>query len=104
MQKRVHRVVIHLNDEEAEHLDHAVEVSGIQRADYIRAAIQSTPEGNHEGNQAHVQVLTDALADARQDKDRLQQLLLVSQTSIAGLTRALPAPASNGHRPWWRVW
>ena len=39
MQKRVHRVVIHLNDEEAEHLDHAVEASGIQRADYIRAAI-----------------------------------------------------------------
>ena len=103
MQKRVHRVVIHLNDEEAAALDNAVEASGIQRADYIRDAIQSTPEGNHEGNDDMVQVLKDALADARQDKDRLQQLLAQSQGTIANMTLALPAPAETA-RPWWRVW
>ena len=52
---------------------------------------------------AHVRVLEEALVDARQSKDRLEQLLLQSQATVQNLTRALPA-ASETSRPWWKVW
>ena len=102
--KRGNRIVFYLNDEEAEQLEQVIAAAETPRADYLRQVLLSASEGTTKSISGHIRVLEEALQDTRQSKDRLEQLLLQSQTTVADLTRALPAPASNGHRPWWRVW
>ena len=98
--KRDHRVAVYLNIEEAEHLDHAVTVSGLPRADYIRQVLLGVSSSISE---AHLKALEDALQDTRQSKDRLEQLLMQSQTTVSNLTLALPAAGETSRR-WWKVW
>ena len=101
--KRSHRIVFYLNDVEVGRLDEAVATSDLERADYLRQVLLGASDGTGEDTPAHVRVLEEALSDARQSKDRLEQLLLQSQTTVQNLTRALPA-ASETSRPWWKVW
>ena len=100
--KRIHRVTFYLNDEEVNHLDASVSNADMERAEYLRAMLMGDAGVTEDGSA--VGVMRESLTQAHRSIDRLEQLLLVSQTTIGGLTRALPAPASNGHRPWWRVW
>ena len=100
--KRIHRITFYLNDEEVTHLDASVEDTDMERAEYLRAMLMGDAGVTEEGSA--VGVMRESLTHAHRSIDRLEQLLLVSQTTIGGLTRALPAPESNGHRPWWRVW
>ena len=100
--KRIHRITFYLNDEEVNHFDNATADADMERADYLRAMLMRDAGSTEDGSA--VGVMRESLTHAHRSIDRLEQLLLVSQTTIGGLTRALPAPASNGHRPWWRVW
>ena len=104
---RTHRVIFYLNDDEQAGLEEAVINSGMERADYLRQLLRSdqrgTGEGTGEGTPETVQVLKEALADTRQSKDRLEQLLLQSQATVQNLTLALPA-AGETSRTWWKVW
>ena len=104
---RKHRVIFYLNDDEQAGLEQAVTASGMERADYLRQLLRSdqkgTAEGTGEGIPETVQVLKEALADTRQSKDRLEQLLLQSQATVQNLTLALPA-ASETSSPWWKLW
>ena len=112
---RTHRVTFYLNDEEQTVLEQVLSESGKERAGYFRDLLvgdsRSTESDTENGTGAEsskvMQVLEDALADTRQSKDRLEQLLLQANTTVSDLTRALPAPASLSEavaRPWWRVW
>ena len=105
---RHNRQVFYLNDTEKQSLKEAIEASGISRADYIRRMLLRADtrqqDGDNGDNQDVVRVLEGSLEHSHQSIDRLEQLLLHSQSTVSNLTRALPAPASNGHRPWWRVW
>ena len=101
--KRSHRIVFYLNDAEVERLDEAVATSDLERAAYLRQVLLGPSDSTDVDAPAHVRVLEEALADARQSKDRLEQLLLQSQTTVQNLTRALPA-AGETSRPWWKVW
>ena len=105
---RHNRQVFYLNDTEKQALEEAIETSGISRADYIRRMLLRADtrqqDGDNGDNKDVVRVLEGALEHSHQSINHLEQLLLVSQNTIGGLTRALPAPEINGHRPWWRVW
>ena len=100
--KRIHRVTFYLNAEEVHHLDSVVADADMERAEYLRAMLMG--DDGVTDNQGDSVVLLESLRQAHQSIDRLEQLLLQSQTTVSNLTRALPAPESNGHRPWWRVW
>ena len=112
---RKHRVTFYLNDDEQGALEHVLSESGKERADYFRALLESdsrstdtgTDTGTENGTGAEssktMQVLEDALADTRQSKDRLEQLLAQSQATVNNMTRALPAGGETA-KPWWRVW
>ena len=100
--KRTHRVTFYLNDEEVTHLDAGVEDTDMERADFLRAMLMGDAGVTEDGSA--VGVMRESLTQAHQSIDRLEQLLLQSQGIVSDMTRALPAPASNGHRPWWRVW
>ena len=108
---RTHRVTFYLNGEEQTVLEQALSESGKERADYFRDLLvgdsRSTESDTENGTGAEsskvMQVLEDALADTRQSKDRLEQLLLQANTTVGELTRALPVGGETS-RPWWRVW
>ncbi len=108
---RTHRVTFYLNDEEQEALEQGLVESGKERADYFRELLENdsrstesvTENGTGAESSKVMQVLEDALADTRQSKDRLEQLLLQANTTVGELTRALPAGGETS-RPWWRVW
>ena len=100
--KRIHRITFYLNDEEVNHLDTSVSNTDMERADYLRAMLMGDAGVTEDGSA--VGVMQESLSHAHRSIDRLEQLLLQSQSTVSNLTRALPAPASNGHRPWWRVW
>ena len=105
---RHNRQVFYMTDTEKQALEDAIEASGISRADYIRRMLLRADtrqqDGDNGDKQDVVRVLEGALEHSHQSIDRLEQLLLQSGALNASLTRALPAPESNGHRPWWRVW
>ena len=100
--KRIHRITFYLNAEEVHHLDNAVADADMERAEYLRAMLMG--DAGSTEKQSDSVVMQESLTHAHRSIDRLEQLLLVSQNTIGGLTRALPAPESNGHRPWWRPW
>ena len=100
--KRTHRITFYLNDTEVGHLDNATAEADLERADYLRAMLMGDAGVTEEGSA--VGVMRESLTQAHQSIDRLEQLLLQSQGIVSDMTRALPAPASNGHRPWWRPW
>ena len=100
--KRTHRVTFYLNAEEVHHLDASVEDADMERAEYLRAMLMGDAGVTEDGSA--VGVMRESLTQAHQSIDRLEQLLLHSQSTVSSLTLALPAPSSNGHRPWWRVW
>ena len=100
--KRTHRVTFYLNAEEVHHLDSAVADADMERAEYLRAMLMG--DAGSTEKQGDSVVMQESLTHAHRSIDRLEQLLLQSQSTVNNLTRALPAPASNGHRPWWRVW
>ena len=100
--KRTYRVTFYLNDEEVHHLDNAVADADMERAEYLRAMLMG--DAGSTEKQGDSIVLQESLTHAHRSIDRLEQLLLHSQSTVSNLTLALPAPASNGHRPWWRVW
>ena len=68
-----------------------------------RSTESDTENGTGAESSKVMQVLEDALADTRQSKDRLEQLLLQANTTVGELTRALPVGGETS-RPWWRVW
>ena len=100
--KRIHRITFYLNDEEVNHFDNATAEDDMERADYLRAMLMG--DAGSTENQGDSVVMLESLRQAHQSIDRLEQLLLQSQGIVSDMTRALPAPASNGHRPWWRPW
>ena len=99
--KRTHRITFYLNDTEVDHLDNAVADTDMERAEYLRAMLMSDPGSTDNGSAT--EVLQESLTQAHRSVDRLEQLLLQSQSTVSNLTRALPAPGETA-RPWWKVW
>ena len=99
--KRTHRITFYLNDTEVGHLDNATAEADMERADYLRAMLMGDAGVTEEGSA--VGVMRESLTHAHRSIDRLEQLLLQSQSTVSNLTRALPA-AGETSRPWWKVW
>ena len=82
---RHNRQVFYLNDTEKQSLKEAIEASGISRADYIRRMLLRADtrqqDGDNGDNQDVVRVLEGSLEHSHQSIDRLEQLLLQSQTT-----------------------
>ena len=120
--KRINRIVFYLNGEEEGRLDKAVDESGLIRADYLREVLDSvwsgalaSTNGSTDGAlreaQAQIHGLEELVAQMRERQgmsdslnQELNQRLQESLATSDRLTLMLPSPASEGNRPWWRVW
>ncbi len=112
------RIPVYVQPPMYDAIDSAVEASGKLRQEWIREALASAIEPDTSGPDGesmldvHLQAalkdnarLEEALTDARQSKDRLETLLVQSQSIVSRMSYALPAPVeSSDERPWWFFW
>ena len=124
-QKRKHRIAFYMNDEEHEPVQMAVVASDLEPADWFREAVASaaaiassgTPQSNPEtqaalaaaqerihGQDELIQQMRERQGMSDSLNQELNQRLKEAHASSDRLQLMLPAPASNGHRQWWRLW
>ena len=88
--KRTYRVTFYLNDEEVHHLDSAVAVADMERAEYLRYAMLMGDAGSTE-KQGDSVVMQESLTHAHRSIDRLETtftpLTKHGEQSYAGVAR-----------------
>lgn len=124
---RPHRIVFYINDSQFQRLNDAIEKSGLERADWLRTAVDGAatvaPQGINGTSRGITEVPAELAAAqervrgleelVQQQRERqgmsdalnqeLSQRLKESHATLDGFRLMLPAAGETGRR-WWRFW
>ena len=121
---RPHRIVFYIGDSQFQRLGEAIQESGMERADWLRAAVDGAASGAPQGTSsstvgapaelaaahATIQGQQDLIQQMRERQgmsdslnQELSQRLKESLASNDRLQLMLPAAGQTG-RPWWKLW